>query len=76
LVNLKLFEVTPTFLNEIRAEGYPNISPDQAVDLRVHKVDRDFIRRAKAQGYVNPTLNQLVDLKIQGHPQITQIGRG
>jgi hypothetical protein len=54
------------FINDIKAEGYSEISPETAIKLKNHSVDRDFIRKAKAQGHTNATLEELVRLRSRG----------
>ena len=65
VVRLKDEGVTASFVEEIRGEGYSDITPSLATRLKDEGVDRDFIRRAKAQGF-NVTLGEMIRLKDRG----------
>ena len=54
----------PSWLSEIRAAGYNNLSVDQLVALKIQGVDGAYIRGLRAEGF-QPTADQLVALKIQ-----------
>ena len=70
-MELKIFNVTPEFLNEMRAAGFISITPKQLVNLRIFKIDGDYVRKAKSED-PNITVEKLVEQKIfEKHP-----GRG
>ena len=63
LVELKIFKVTPEFVNDVRAAGFASVTPKQLVNLRIFNIDLDFIRRAQAQN-PNVTIEKLVEMRI------------
>ena len=62
-MELKIFKVTPEFVNEMRAAGFTSVTPQQLVNLRIFKIDGDYARKAKSQD-PNLTVEQLVNQKI------------
>lgn len=52
-----------SFVEEIAAAGYRNLSVDQLISLKIHDVSGQYIREIRARGY-NPTVDELVALKI------------
>jgi beta-lactamase regulating signal transducer with metallopeptidase domain len=63
---MKLFGITPEFIESVRKMGFDNLSVNQLVQMRVHKIDEEFIKQARAWGFNNATLNQLVQLRVAG----------
>jgi hypothetical protein len=55
--------VTPQFVNEIRAAGFPAITTKQLVNLRIFKIDADFARKAKSEN-PNVSVEDLVNMRI------------
>ncbi|MGH9874031.1 MAG: hypothetical protein ACRD9S_16390 [Pyrinomonadaceae bacterium] len=47
---MRIFEVTPEFLAEVRNEGLTDLSVEDSVKLRIFNIDAEFIRKAKAEG--------------------------
>jgi hypothetical protein len=47
---MRIFKVTPDFVNEVRGEGLNDLSVEELVKMKIFKIDADFIRRAKADG--------------------------
>jgi hypothetical protein len=60
---MRIFKVTPEFINEARNEGLTNLSIEDLVKMRVFKIDGAFIRQAKADG-VPLDVEKLVQKRI------------
>ncbi|HUJ16267.1 MAG TPA: hypothetical protein VL284_20930 [Thermoanaerobaculia bacterium] len=63
---IAIFRITPDFLREIAAAGYPDLSLRDAVNFRVGRVDAAYINDMRALGYTNLTAHQLADGAILG----------
>jgi hypothetical protein len=44
-MRMRIFNVTPQFIHELRDAGYTNVPAEKLVALRVHGVDIDYIRK-------------------------------
>lgn len=64
-VSMRIFNVTPEYVREMRGLGYKDISADKLVETKIHKVTPDYIRRMRAAGWDLP-LNKLVASRIHG----------
>ena len=47
-MQMRIFNVTPEFIHELKDAGYSNIPADKLVALRVHAVDINYIRKMNA----------------------------
>ena len=63
LVKMRIFKVTPEFIEEARNEGLTNLSIEDLVKMRIFKIDAEFIRQAKAEG-VPLEVEELVERSI------------
>ena len=63
---MKVFGITPEFIESARRLGFDNLTVNQLVQMRVHKIDDEYIRQVRAWGFNNATLNQLVQLRVSG----------
>lgn len=55
-----------SFIDELAAAGYPNLTVDQLVAMRVHHLTGAYIRDLQAAGYDHLTVDQLVACGIHG----------
>jgi beta-lactamase regulating signal transducer with metallopeptidase domain len=66
IVKLRLYNVTPEYIETVRKMGFVNVSVDQLVQLKINNVDQDYANQIRSWGFVTPTINELVTLKIAG----------
>lgn len=59
------FEVSPTFVNNLKTLGYPKLASDQVFTLAMHDVGLAFIKEMEALGYGKLSLETLVQMVIQ-----------
>jgi beta-lactamase regulating signal transducer with metallopeptidase domain len=58
--------VTPEYVDEMAALGYPSLTVDQLLALRAQGVGPEFVRSLKAEGFQDLTPEQLQSLRAQG----------
>jgi beta-lactamase regulating signal transducer with metallopeptidase domain len=58
--------VTPEYIDEMDALGYPSLTTDQLVALRSQGVGPEYIRDLAGEGYKNLSPDQLISLRAQG----------
>lgn len=63
-VALRIFNVTPEYIHELRAAGYADVSADDLVASRIHKATPEFIGQLKAAGYDHVPFHQLIAFRI------------
>ena len=66
LIELAGAGVTPGYVDEMAALGYPSLSWDQLIQLRTQGVGPDYVRGLADAGYPRLTPDQLVSLRSQG----------
>jgi len=66
IIKMKMYDVTPEFIEAMRRQGYDNLTVRQLVTLRIHGVNEEFVKEVRTWGYDKLTINQLVNLRIAG----------
>ncbi|HEX2832278.1 MAG TPA: hypothetical protein VHW00_04645 [Thermoanaerobaculia bacterium] len=65
-LSLRIFNVTPEYIREMRALGFKNISSEELVSSRIHRVTPQYVREMRAAGWSNLTLDDLQSSSIHG----------
>lgn len=63
---MKVYNITPEFIESMRKLGFDNLSINQLVQLRIHNINEEFVREVHSWGFDNLTPNQLTQLRIAG----------
>jgi hypothetical protein len=63
LIALKIFKVTPDYVERLSALGYPKLPAHKLIALSVHGVDTADIKQVQAMGY-KPTVDELIQMRI------------
>jgi bla regulator protein blaR1 len=58
--------VTPEYLDEMAAAGYPSLGWRELIELRSQGVDPEFVKGMAAEGYSGLSPQRLVELRSQG----------
>jgi beta-lactamase regulating signal transducer with metallopeptidase domain len=58
--------VTPEYIDELAALGYPSLTPDELIALSSQGVGPDYVRELAEQGYRELSPDQLMMLRSQG----------
>ena len=66
IVQLKMYGVTPEYIEMLRRLGYDNLPVKEVVQLKMHGVTEEFIRDARSQTGEKLTVSDLVQLKMSG----------
>lgn len=66
IVQLKMYGVTPEYIEMLRRMGYDNLQIREVVQLKMHGVTEDFIKEARSQTGEKLTVSDLVQLKMSG----------
>jgi hypothetical protein len=63
-MQMRIFDITPEYIREMRSLGYKDIDSDELVSTRIHKVTPDYIRRMRAAGWGDLSLDDLTSSSI------------
>jgi hypothetical protein len=63
-MEMRIFDITPEYIREMRALGYKDIDSEDLVSTKIHKVTPDYIRRMRAAGWGNLSLEDLSSSSI------------
>jgi beta-lactamase regulating signal transducer with metallopeptidase domain len=66
VIELASAGVTPEYIDELAALGYPSLSWDQLIAMRSQGVSPDFVRGLVAEGLKDLSMSDLVSLRNQG----------
>ena len=58
-------DVTPEYIDEMAALGYPSLTPEQLIELRSQDVGPDYVRELAEAGYRDLSPDQLVALRVR-----------
>lgn len=62
-LSMRIFNVTPEYVREMRGLGYRNIDADELITTKIHKVTPDYIRKMRAAGW-DLSLDELTASRI------------
>lgn len=58
------FAPDPNFVSEMRALGYPHLSPEQVFSMAIQNVSLDYVRALKSLGVANAAADDLITMRI------------
>lgn len=64
-LQMRIFDITPEYVREMRSLGFNNLDADELVASRIHKVTPDYVRKMRAAGW-NLSLDELQSTAIHG----------
>ena len=66
LIQMRLHDITPEFIESIRRAGFENLPVRQLVELRVHGIDEAYLKDVRNWGFDKTTLREIVSLRVAG----------
>jgi hypothetical protein len=64
-LQMRIFDITPEYIREMRSLGYKNIDDEELVASKIHRVTPEYIRKMRAAGW-DLTLDELQSSSIHG----------
>lgn len=63
-LELRIFDITPEYIREMRSLGFRDIDTDELVSSKIHKVTPDYVRRMRSAGWTDLSLDDLTSSSI------------
>lgn len=61
-----IHNVTPQFIEELRAMGYKDLSAKQLIEMKIFGVTPDYIRKLEKMGYKSVPVDKMITLRQSG----------
>jgi beta-lactamase regulating signal transducer with metallopeptidase domain len=66
LIRLRMYNVTPEYIEAIRKAGYEDVTVRQIAELKMHGITPDFIKQAQSMSGEKLSVRELAQMKISG----------
>lgn len=66
LVQLKMHDVTPEYIESVRQAGYADVTIKQVVQMKIHGITQAYIREAQALAGERLALRDVINMKVAG----------
>ncbi|HYE72403.1 MAG TPA: M56 family metallopeptidase, partial [Blastocatellia bacterium] len=66
IIRMKMFGVTPEYIEEMKRAGYGNLTVRQLTRLRSLGVNADYLKQVKELGFDKATIDELIKLRTAG----------